>query len=36
MADTFTTPSRSVSTLAIPRLSRAAGFWAVGEELFEP
>ena len=36
MADAFTPPSRSASTLAIPRLSRGADFWAVGEEPFEP
>jgi MFS family permease len=29
MDETFTTQSRSTSTLAIPRLSRRAGFWAV-------
>jgi MFS family permease len=29
MADTFTIPSSSASTLAIPRLSRPARFWAV-------
>ena len=29
MADIFTTPSPGASTLAIPRLSRRTGFWAV-------
>src|SRR5277367_3909322 len=29
MANTFSTSSRSSSTLTIPRLSRRAGFWAI-------